>query len=83
MIGFTAAYAKTINEIFYKHIPKKYQDVFYQILTQAASGALSVDYIWYFEDGPYGDLVQILKENGFGVEEIYEDCHSIILLIYF
>ena len=81
MIGFTSAYAKTISEIFHKHIPEKYQDVFYQILTQSALGGLNVDYVWYFEDGPYGDLMQILKENGFYVEEVYEDCHCVDLLI--
>ena len=81
MIGFTASFANTIKEIFYKNIPQKYQEVFYEILDESVNNNNTLYHTWYYDDGPYGDLVKILKENGFGVEEDYEDCASIGLII--
>lgn len=81
MIGFTSAFANTIKEIFDKHIPNEYQTLFYEIIDSCMTKDNTLYYTWYKDDGSYEDLVKILKENGFEVEEDYEDCASIGLII--
>lgn len=80
MVGFTAAFANTILKIF-KNIPQKYCGVFYEILDEAINNNDTLYYDWYHNDGPYGDLIKILKENGFEVKEDYEDCYCTGLTI--
>lgn len=81
MVGFTSGFANIIKEIFYNNIPQKYQEVFYKIIEESMCNNDELYYTWYKDEGPYGDLIKILKENGFEVEEDYEDCHSIGLII--
>ena len=72
MIGFTAAFAKTINIIFSKCTHPVLIELFNNILNCASCGDIDMDFFLYNTDNySKEDFERILTENGFTFELTY------------